>query len=371
MENSGEQGELQLNYRNCDALSHLEFLPYINIQDANKVKRPCRGTGFNIFDCKNPNIAQCLIDINGLDFDDIKVINSLNLSLVPDFIPIINKDFFGFDSKVIPYDIIGVSLLDIFKDKLTKKYGRYNEPRLILDENLLSQPLFKGKKVILFSTAKDIVLETLWRKIELLDYFSKVKNMGFWAISAVNFSLFKNECPIANPVNLKRSLVTFDKYQNLGIPSIPHVYFLNDLDLDRWILWINQNLGLNLITTNCQLLQIKDHFLYLYGIEKIISQTKGKVKILLEGAQLPFIKKLTHLSSHIIIASKTPASDSIYYWKYFIYSRKLIQVMMHGTNRAILLKNNLITYEEFLISRLKRKSLEKFSELNFSKSIIN
>ncbi len=112
----------------------------------------------------------------------------------------------------------------------------------------------EGTKVVLLGIGKDDLLERMWgARGRVMD---TIAGLNFDLVTAFNYSIWHNEPRFEHLVNLKRSLLTFEMLQDLGVPVIPHVYWYNRADLQRWAEWLHASpvraIALNLQTGKSQ-----------------------------------------------------------------------------------------------------------------------
>jgi len=145
--------------------------PYIHPEEAMAVVMPCSGRGrLNIVTCQDDARDEDEADVGGLNMMNVKLRNSGKA--LPDFIPIIPRGMFKYPGSEIQSGTVGVVLNDILTPKISSKCGRYRVPEgSTLDQSVLSNQAFQGKRVILFSTGPDVLIETLWWERHPKRYF--------------------------------------------------------------------------------------------------------------------------------------------------------------------------------------------------------
>ncbi len=324
------------------------FLPFIHPNEVNAIRQPCKGVAGEVVSCKHPELESFVDEVAGLDFLNVKDKAPATIQL-PFFIPVVSRDFFSCNAKNINSDIIGVSLKDIFTYPPKKYSGKLHIGSLKIKKNILDNPLFQNKKVILFSSGSDTLIEKVWKQEKELDFSVELAKMGFELATAMNFSVFFGECPVDHAINLKRGLQYFAFLQNAGIQTIPHLYWANKFHLERWLEWLKENTQTNLVSINCQRSKLPDNCrIIAEGIKWLLEKTGGTVHFLLEGPRKTLINQLTKYHGYIHIAIKEPAMVSLFHKKYVFTEGNLKRFDGGKTPIAELIGPNTETYKLYL-----------------------
>ena len=329
------------------------FLPFVHPDETNAIQQPCNTTGSGVVSCKHPKLKSFIDEVHSLDF--LSVINKAPSTIqLPFFIPVISRGFFSCDSASINSDVIGISLKDIFTSPPKRYLDRLHVSSLEIKKNLLDNPLFQNKKVILFSSGPDALIEKVWNQEEELDFFVELAKMGFELATAMNFSVFFGECPVGHAINLKKGLQYFASLQNVGIQSIPHLYWANKFHLERWLEWLKENAQTNLVSVNCQMSRLLDDCrIIAEGIKWLSEKTGEKVHFLLEGPRKTLINRLSKYHKYIHIAMKEPAMVSFFHKKYVLINGNLKRLDGGETPIAELIGPNIETYKLYLYDTFK------------------
>jgi len=288
-----------------------KFSPYIHVDEATAVKSSCQDNGRrNTITCKDKDLAGFLIEVDSLNMNTANL-KGTNL-LIGEYIPVIPKVFFKSPETFVSNKIVGVSISDIFVgEPLELRDGRYRvSPNLKININVLQNPVFQNKKVILMFDARDALLEHLWWKRDDIKLFDTLAKIKFFAITTPNFSLFKGECPIGHAWNIKKGLLCGVELEKRGVIVVPHVYAVHQEQLVRWCDWLKKNPTVKIIAMNCQLqrksidgrniavsalrylLENTDVDIILNGSDKRILLQLEQFKIRLHSASSGVFKKL-------------------------------------------------------------------------------
>ena len=122
-----------------------------------------------------------------------------------------------------------------------------------IDLSALKSPVFQGKKVVLFATGIDVVIEKLWYRRFAINLFEAIASGGFYAVTGMNFSLFLYECPLGHLINLNKSLIFCEELSELGVPIIPHIYAITDTHREMWVNWLKRHPNIQTVLINTQM----------------------------------------------------------------------------------------------------------------------
>lgn len=287
----------------CD-VSRGKFLPNIEIEEAVSVIHHCKNEfRKNIITCKDTLINEFLEEVDGLEFNI--TLNS-RLSCLPSYIPIV--DYNTQDISNIPeeFPFIGISLWDILSSGIIKKAGALHEDKNICFHNdILSSESFRNKKVILFLTGADTMIEWIWWNRVDCNLFKKLYDMGFWAVTGFNFSVIGGECPFAQAINLKRSLFSAYLIEQNGLIAIPHVYALTKHHVNRWVNWFKINPNIHCFSLNCQLQKTEYDINQVVEAVKSILQKIEDLHVILQGFPLNKVWEFGLFLNRVHFADKT------------------------------------------------------------------
>lgn len=350
-------GQLSLKLYQCDAIKR-DNDNLIHPNELDYVSTKCTGLGHNVVDCKDISLEHHLHDVNSLNFNTVSSTGNTTISL-PYFIPIISNRLFEYN---IPGSVVGITLRDLFKHYpiYNSNGGSRSLQSFNFNHDLLTQNCFHNKKVILFSSGKDCLIESIWKYQEEIDYYNVINTMGFSTATSINFSLFKGECPMAHALNLKKSLITFEQYQKSKIKSIPHLYWTNIHHLNRWIEWLNQNPDICFIAYNCQMCDEEFYSIVEGGIRYILNKIP-RMHILLEGPKQNLLHRLKDISSSIHVATKSPSEKASNYRRFYYSKGKLRIIKQERNNIQNLFKINCQQYQIYLEKSFYGQIISDFS----------
>lgn len=270
-----------LAYSMCDAD---QFSELIKQEDKGLVRTRCPGNYLNMVDCHCEDIQLFIDEVHGLDFGTKNIVG---LSpLVTNSITVIPKDWFNRSPETITSDIVGIRLGDI----LSPKPYRNNAKILLLSDNVgvdlsaLNRPVFQGKRVVLFATDIDVVIEKVWYRRFTMDLFRAIADGNFYAVTGMNFSLFLHECPLGHLINLNKSLIFCEELSKLNVPVIPHIYAITDAQREMWVTWLKDHPNIRTVLINTQMQRDKAS---MHEVELTVAELleNTNVNVILNGRQ--------------------------------------------------------------------------------------
>lgn len=215
------------------------FLDFIEEEDENCFSFDHYRNGYEVIGEDHVDFAKWMADIGNVGFDNIVGQATPNLNL-PSFIPVVTRGSGKILNGIIPPEFVGVSLGDVVNEKtleapdeIRKKFG--------IDQK---------SKIVLLCFGKDNLIEKIWT--ERRSTFSKIASLGFDLVTGINYSIWFDQPHSERLINLKRGLIIFKEFQDLGIPAIPHIYWFGDKDILRWCNWLNSNPNVKTIAINTQ-----------------------------------------------------------------------------------------------------------------------
>lgn len=246
--NNADQASLLSNlYCDADLVSDL-----IAPDEKVLVRERCSGSGINVIDCHCMDLDVYINDVGGLDLAT-KVLTTSSPRITAD-VTVVPREWFDHSPESIEGDIVGIRLGDILSEQPRRKWGTLRlSDDVHIDLAALAKPVFQGKRIILFGSDTDVVIEALWWRRNAIRLFDTIASGHFYAVTGMNFSLFMHECPLAQLININKSLLFCSELSKLGIPVVPHVYAVNDHQRSSWVDFLNQHTNIRTVVINTQL----------------------------------------------------------------------------------------------------------------------
>jgi hypothetical protein len=261
-----------------------QFTDLIEFEDKTMVEAPCPGNYVNMVDCNCPNIQDFIDEVKSLDFMTKNIKGES--PLIGGTLPIIPKECFDNPPESVESEVVGIRLGDV----LTRKPSRNNAQILRmnsdvrLDLSALKRPVFKGKKIVLVATDRDVVIETLWMYRYYNNLFDDIADANFYAVTGMNFSLFLHECPLGHLVNLNKSLLFCEELDRRGVSVIPHIYAINDKQRAMWARYLKAHPNIKTVVINTQM---QRDYASMIEVERTVDMllAETKVNVVLNGRQ--------------------------------------------------------------------------------------
>ena len=316
-----------LAYSMCDAD---QFSGFIKQEDKGLVRTQCPGNYLNMVDCHCEDIQLFIEEVHGLDFGSKRVVGSP--PLISDSIPVIPKDWFNRAPETIPSNIVGIRLGDI----LSPKPYRNSAKTLLLSDDVrvdlsaLKHPVFQGKKVVLFATGIDVLIEKVWYRRFAMDLFRAIADGNFYAVTGMNFSLFLHECPLGHLINLNKSLVFCEELSKLGVPVIPHIYAITDTQREMWVKWLNDHPNIRTVLINTQM---------------------QRDKASMREVELTVIELLKNTNVNVILNGRQPSQPA---WR---RDRRVVIAGQFGLQERAVIENTLPYQRKFLESLIAQSEV--------------
>ncbi len=279
------------------------FMPDINPAEANQVIVPCYNpSATNIVSCQDSRIHSFLNEVNGLSFD-VGLNSSLQIN--DPYIPV-----FDYRTINLAYrcksQVVGLTLAGILIKPLRLVAGKYVISKISFREAAVIRHLCARKKVVLFLSGLDVLIETIWHQRSVCELFQQLGMMDFWAVSGFNFSVFGGECPFAQQLNQKKSLVSSMLLEKSGINTIPHIYAVNDFHIAKYQHWLNKNPNIHLITMNCQMQRTQTDINQIVRAVQALLMINDKLHIILQGYWFSKLHHFKGFCDRIHIAESKP-----------------------------------------------------------------
>ena len=346
----------RLIFTNCE-VSTGKFFPNIIPSEALTVSQSCDNQfRKNIITCKDPALEHFINEVGGLDLDTIL---TKTLPLIPTVIPML--DFSTARISPLPPEIeyVGVTLTDFIRTGFRLYAGTLHEQEIVTFRTSLLKESLKTKKVILFLTGQDTIIESIWNKRDQIELYKKIKTAGFFAVTGFNFSVFGGECALAQGLNLKRSIFSTGLLEQNGILGIPHIYAISNIQVQRWIKWFELNPSVNYFCMNCQKQKSGDSVTLIVWLVETLLKKFTYLHAILQGFQCDHLHILQNFSGRIHIADKVAAkcTNGNLQLSYIPSSNSLRRLQVpKKKNKTVLLRKNILARIKYIEKQLSKKT---------------
>jgi hypothetical protein len=346
MSNSSDQNDLGFETARCDVAGG--HYPEIHPDEAKLVRKPCSPIPLDLVSCKNTDQQLYLDEIGGLNLGNIEARPDLVGPEIPEFIPVLDTAFFNTADATRGFEYVGFSEEDLFTSSVNLGVGKLEITNLKFTKRIASGSALVNKKNIMFSSGHDQLIESVWHRRHELGYYEHLRSLGLAGTTGVDFSVFRDECPFGQRLNIKKSLKSFAEYQEAGIPSVPNVYWANPHQLNDWVKWLRSNPSVKLISINCQCLKrYKDIDLAVADI-KLLAKELPHIHFLLEGPKERVLLGLKDWASRIHVAMKMPGVQAMYRVEYILHRGRLIKIPRSRLDPHLLAGRNFRVYKKYL-----------------------
>jgi hypothetical protein len=283
----------------------------------------------------SPDFDKWIAEVRWVDINDVNA-KDIALPTLPRYIPIIPSGSRQLFTDYRP-PMVAVKLGDVVS----------TEKLLVADclETRFGIPL--GTKVILLCYGKDRLIENLWpRRHEI---FSKLASLGFAGVAAVNYSVWDSQPHSERLINIKKSLLTYEDLQNIGIPAIPHIYWYGRVNLNAWLRWLDNNPTVGVIAINMQTLRKQqDWERALNDLRYFVTNLKRPIHFLITGPQTPLrVAEIKSVLPFLNMTNGYPVRKALASHRISIDAQRVVQEYT-PSNKSMLFQENVQQYEVML-----------------------
>jgi len=247
--------------------------------------------GYEVIAEDSANLDTWLASIRGIGLNDV-VAKDISVPDLPGFIPTVRRGSGKLFTQFQP-PYVGVLLRDVVSPIKLEVAANLNERT--------GAPL--GTKFILMGYGSDQLIENLWPKQS--EVFEQLAQLGFAAVTGINYSIWDDQPHAERLINIKRGLLTFEAWQQLGVPAIPHIYWCGRKDLDAWLDWLTLNPSITTIAINLQTLESKESWATaMVDLAYFAERLSNSTHVLVTGPQkLERIQQVTQLFPNMTLSN--------------------------------------------------------------------
>ena len=132
--------------------------------------------------------------------------------------------------RPLKLEFAALNLIDIFHGCKERRL-KFGERKLTADSLRKEWGLHPSTRVLLSGVANDPSLERLWANYRIQDLGKNLAGLNIFAITAPNFTFWKNAPRIENLINRRRMFKIAEAFSNEGVSVIPH---LNSTHPNDW-----------------------------------------------------------------------------------------------------------------------------------------
>jgi|GEM_PF-1221403 len=270
---------------NCIVIDHIDD------DDSHCSNFDMQKSGYAVIDENHPDVDLWLQEIDGLSLNTVVSSAAFMEKLPQNYIPVIPRHSGVILSKYEP-PYIAVRLSDVVSQVNLNVIGSL--------ERFKTSP---DTKVILLCYGKDKLIEDIWPVRHLI--FPEIAKLGFAAVTSVNYSVWDEQPHLERAINVKRSLKTYEEMQKIGIPVVPHMYWLGYKSLDNWLYWLSANKQVNTLAICMQTLRSKkDWQRAIKELTYFTENLERPIHFLITGASKPArIKQLKEIMPQMTLTN--------------------------------------------------------------------
>lgn len=243
---------------------------------------------------KRADLGIRLSDCLGLDFD--VVARPQDLVELPRYIPCVPPR--PFVKGALSFPAVAVPLHEVVSLKAQSTRRGLN-----LRHRLGIPP---ETNLILTGFYKDQLLESIWPRRHTI--IREIAALNFNLVTAFGYSVYDDDTRLEHMYNMKRSLITYQLLQSYGVPAIPHIYWFNRIDLDRWCHWLHDNPSVSMLAIDLQTCDSsRDWESILAGLEYLEANAPATLSYLIYGPAHPTrISALVQLIPRLHLSNQYP-----------------------------------------------------------------
>ena len=197
--------------------------------------------GYEVIGDNSDTLDDWMAEARGVQLDDV-IARDIIVPTLPDFIPNVPRGNARLYEHFLP-ECVTVNLGKIVSMEKLSVAKSLTE--------LLGLP--SSTKVIIQCYGKDRLIENIWPVRH--EVFRKLAQLQPYAITSVNYSVWDSQPHGEQLLNIKRGLLTFEDFQELGLPTIPHIYWSSKQTIQAWAKWLHHNTAVNVVAINLQTLR--------------------------------------------------------------------------------------------------------------------
>ena len=161
-------------------------------------------------------------------------------------------------------------------------------------------------EIIVTSFHLDEVLETAWRHRKRLAH--SLAAAGYHLVTVPNYSVWEQHTRLDNRYAISRTLRHFEDFVEAGVPTLPHVSWLLNVDIDHWIEALRSWPGERSFSTDLATCQSDEDWKWaLRGLTRLMQGLDGDWEILVNGvADVARVREISLVCGHIHLVNEHP-----------------------------------------------------------------
>lgn len=145
---------------------------------------------------------------------------------------------------------------------------------------------------------QDPILERVWRYRRR--FVESMAIAGYDLVTTPNFSLWLGQTRLEHRYNIRRSIIIFESLANAGVPTIPHVSWLLDRDVDDWIAALLAWRGVRMFSLDLTTLGLRGWDEGIRRLRRLMKGIGGGWEVLVNGlAKRERIEDVSAICGHV------------------------------------------------------------------------
>jgi hypothetical protein len=307
------------------------FAPAIADLEAQYVTESCNNPfRRNIVTCQDEYRDEFIDEVGGLEFDC--TLSPVSFEL-PAYIPVLDRSASYFQGIPSSMPIVATTLRDMTASQLRSYAGALHIPKGMRYRTDFPQiPAFRNKRVLLMLSGHDMLIETVWHQRNTSGLYTAIKKNEIDLVTGFNFSLYKGECAFSQGLNLKKSLHScFEMEQHEIQHPIPHIYAMNEYQVERWITWLQNNPNVQYCAMNCQVQRTPVEISMIVRIVQTLLQAVPHLRFILQGFHFTELYRFGPLLHRIHVADAVATK--------LAHSRQIIPTVFGQSQKPVFARN--------------------------------
>lgn len=277
------------------------FRHRLEIDDCHCDAAGMNALGYDVIGEDSTDFALRLAEVNGVDFDDIVILNPAN-PILPRYLPTVPKGSGKLFRGYTP-EFVAVGLKDVVSGKelkvTTDIYKKLGVP--------------KKTKLIFLGFGKDRLLELVWASKERRRIFAEIAQLGFYAVIPPNYSIWDDQPHAERLINQKRSMIAYKELLEFGAQAIPHIYWCGLKDLDEYVRFFDRNPDVNTFAIDMQTLgRQPDWERATADLRYFASKLSSDMRCIIVGPSTPArINQIVRTFSRVTIINSAAAQGAV------------------------------------------------------------
>jgi len=300
--------------------------------------------GYDLIGEDSDDFALRLAEVNGVDFDDITIVNPANPSM-PRYVPTIPSGSGKLFTEYTP-EYVAVSLKDVVSAK---------ELRVAMDIHA-RLGISRRVKVIVLGFAKDALLERMWPTADRHRIISEIKKLNIHAIVSSDYSVWANQPHAERLINQKKSMIMYREMIEAGLPAIPHITWYGKKDIDEHLRFLERHPDVKVVAIDLQTVGPEaDWQKVMTELAYFASKVSNDMQCLVAGPSVPSrIERIIRILPNATITNSAAAQKAV---RKLLLNDDLTSAPIYGVNKTDIMRTN-----DYIVQSVIDDATNKYAE---------